>query len=308
MDRNFIDCRGLVKIYKIANLEVVALQGLDLKIKKSEMIGIIGPSGSGKTSLMNILGGLDIPSAGKVTVANKDLIRMTHHERLIYRRHTVGFVWQNVSRNLIPYLTAIENVHLPMILSGNFNPQRANHLLELVGLGKRKHHRPINMSGGEQQRVAIAIGIANNPSLLLADEPTGSLDSENTVQLIKVFNEVRIETGITTVIVTHDTAMAKKLDRYIEIHDGKTSLESVRQSTIEKDFESQVEKPKNYDSATVEPFNSDNTSTSTHQDYTLLDSAGRMQLSKKIRMDYGITDKIKLVEKEGHLIIYPIKK
>ena len=229
MDRNFIDCRGLVKIYKIANLEVVALQGLDLKIKKSEMIGIIGPSGSGKTSLMNILGGLDIPSAGKVTVANKDLIRMTHHERLIYRRHTVGFVWQNVSRNLIPYLTAIENVHLPMILSGNFNPQRANHLLELVGLGKRKHHRPINMSGGEQQRVAIAIGIANNPSLLLADEPTGNLDPKNAREAMKLIREICGENDAALLLVSHDQMVLDQFDNCSDLAEINRAMQEVAQ-------------------------------------------------------------------------------
>ena len=159
---DFIRCEGLVKIYKIEDVEVVALQGLDLTIQRGEVMGIIGPSGSGKTTLMNVLGGLDVPSAGKAVVDGIDLIRISDRQRLRYRRRSVGFVWQNVSRNLIPYLTAAENVQLPMILSGRFDHRRAERLLELVGLGHRLRHRPVTMSGGEQQRVAIAIGLATN--------------------------------------------------------------------------------------------------------------------------------------------------
>jgi ABC-type lipoprotein export system ATPase subunit len=205
----FIVCQNLVKIYKVDDLEVFALQGLDLEIRRGELMAIIGSSGSGKSTLLNVLGGLDAPTAGRAFVAGWDLLRMGSRARVKYKRRTVGFIWQNVSRNLIPYLTALENVELPMILGGRYDRKRAKELLCAVGLEKRIHHKPMHMSGGEQQRVAIAIGMANNPSILLADEPTGSLDSRTGAAILDVFRQVRDMYGVTIVVVTHDRGMAE---------------------------------------------------------------------------------------------------
>ena len=180
MPEPLIICDNLVKIYKVANLEVVALQGLDLIVQRGELLGIVGVSGSGKSTLMNILGGLDRPSAGRVWVDGSELLKLSDLGLDHYRRSKVGFVWQHGARNLVPYLTALENVMLPMTLAGTTGPrkrQRAEGLLDMVGLADRRHHRLPQMSGGEQQRVAIAVALANSPALLLADEPTGEVDS-----------------------------------------------------------------------------------------------------------------------------------
>ena len=315
---DFIRCEGLVKIYKIEDVEVVALQGLDLTIQRGEVMGIIGPSGSGKTTLMNVLGGLDVPSAGKAVVDGIDLIRISDRQRLRYRRRSVGFVWQNVSRNLIPYLTAVENVQLPMILSGRFDHRRAERLLELVGLGHRLRHRPVTMSGGEQQRVAIAIGLANEPQVLLADEPTGSLDTENTMRLLEVFDTVRNELGVTVVIVTHDTSMARALDRYVQIRDGKTSTESVRRVAVTYTERGTAEAvaalqagagaaATDADGGTDEgaaPAALD----ASHEHFTLLDSAGRLQIPADMRDAYRIGGRVKLVEEDGRILIVPTEQ
>ena len=319
---DFIRCEGLVKIYKIEDVEVVALQGLDLTIGRGEVMGIIGPSGSGKTTLMNVLGGLDVPSAGKAVVDGVDLIRISERQRLRYRRRSVGFVWQNVGRNLIPYLTAVENVQLPMILAGRFDHRRAERLLELVGLGHRLQHRPVTMSGGEQQRVAIAIGLANEPPVLLADEPTGSLDTENTIRLLEVFDTVRKELGVTVVIVTHDASMARALDRYVQIRDGKTSTESVRrvavtyteQGTAEAAAALQAGAAGAGSSAAGDGAGEGAAETgaggaagadASHEHFTLLDSAGRLQIPADMRDAYRIGGRVKLVEEEGRILIVP---
>jgi putative ABC transport system ATP-binding protein len=218
-----IRCTGLVKIYKVADIEVVALQGLDLTVGEAETIGIMGPSGSGKTTLMNVLGGLDVPSAGQASVAGIELVQLSDRERLRYRRRTVGFVWQNTSRNLVPYLSAVENVELAMMVAGRLDRPRAQQLLDVVGLHQRRLARPRAMSTGEQQRVAVAIALANAPRVLLADEPTGSLDTENTERLLELFDSVRRELHVTVVVVTHDPRVAGALDRYVAIRDGKTA-------------------------------------------------------------------------------------
>ena len=290
----FILCENLVKIYKIADIEVMALQGLDLSVQKGEVMAIIGASGSGKSTLLNVLGGLDSPTAGVARVAGHNLTRMTAKQRMLYRRSVVGFVWQNVARNLIPYLSALENVALPMILRGKYDRRRAKELLETVGLGHRLHHRPLYMSGGEQQRVAIAIALANEPSLLLADEPTGSLDSANADLILQVFNEVRDRYGVTVVIVTHDPSMARAVDRYVEIRDGKTSSESVRRAP--KPAKREV-------AADGRPVIREET----HEEFTLLDSAGRLQLPADYRQKWGIRDRVKLLVEGEKIIITPPK-
>lgn len=231
MAEPFILCDGLVKIYKIAGLEQVALRELNLRVEKGELIAIVGASGSGKTTLMNILGGLDRPSAGRVLVDGQDLLRMSDAQLNRYRRERVGFVWQQSTRNLIPYLNAIENVMLPMTVAGRVrgNRRRAAELLERVGLGERMHHRLSELSGGEQQRVAIAVGLANHPPLLLADEPTGEVDTATAALIYDTFRRLREEMGVTIVIVSHDPGVARQVDRVVAIRDGMLASETVRQ-------------------------------------------------------------------------------
>lgn len=232
MAEPFIVCDGLVKIYKIAGLEQVALRELNLRVEKGELIAIVGASGSGKTTLMNILGGLDRPSAGRVLVDGQDLLRMSDVQLNRYRRERVGFVWQQSTRNLIPYLNAIENVMLPMTVAGRMrgSRQRAAELLERVGLGARMHHRLSELSGGEQQRVAIAVGLANHPPLLLADEPTGEVDTATAALIYDTFRLLREEMGVTIIIVSHDPGVARQVDRVVAIRDGMLASETVRQA------------------------------------------------------------------------------
>ena len=229
-----IECENLVKIYKTDQIEVVALQGLDLQVKKGELVAIVGSSGSGKSTLLNMLGGLDKPSAGALRVGGRNLLKFTEEDYMIYKRNIVGFVWQNNARNLVPYLTAVQNVELPMLLQGQKQRrERALELLDAVGLSHRINSRLDQMSGGEQQRVAIAISLANNPSILLADEPTGSVDTKTSDQILGVFKKLNKEKGITIVIVTHDLRLAKQIDRVIAIRDGRTSSEIIKKTHAE---------------------------------------------------------------------------
>ena len=294
---SFIRCENLVKIYKFEEIEVVALQGLDLVVEKGEMISIIGPSGSGKSSLLNVLGGLDSPTAGKATVGQHDLVRMNDEARREYRRTTVGFIWQNVSRNLVPYLTALENVEMPMILAGTYRRKRAIELLSIVGLSGRIHHTSARLSGGEQQRVAIAIALANDPNLLLADEPTGSVDTGTRDQILEVFDSVRSTLGVTVIIVTHDRDIAQTVDRYVEIRDGKTSREAVRKSDALLSADAVDEKGSTETHERKEEL--------THEVYTLLDSAGRLQIPREFLTSRGISDRVKLTEDGDRIVILP---
>lgn len=237
LDREYITCSGLYKIYKAAGLEVVALRGLELVVYEGEIIAIVGASGSGKSTLLNILAGYDAPSAGTARVGDYDLLNMTNQEIVDYRRHEVGFIWQETSRNLFPYLSAAENVELPMVLTGvpqQERTDRAKELLEIVGLGHRLGHKPEQLSGGEQQRVAIAVSLANQPPLLLADEPTGELDDLTGKEILDLFNEVNQQLGTTIVIVTHDPAVATSVGRAITIRDGKTSTETTRKISFQR--------------------------------------------------------------------------
>lgn len=227
----FIECDNLVKIYKIAELEVVALQGLNLAINRGEMIALIGPSGSGKSTLMNVLGALDVPSAGQVTVGEYDLLELNRRQQTIYRRNAVGFVWQQTARNLLPYLSALENVEMPMAftkLSARERRTRAENLLDTVGLANRMDNRPSQLSGGEQQRVALAVAMANQPELLLADEPTGEVDSDSANQIFDTLHRLNQEFNVTIVIVTHDHAVASRVNRVVGMRDGRASTEVLR--------------------------------------------------------------------------------
>lgn len=280
-----IVCENLVKIYKAADLEVVALQGLDLIVEDGELMGIIGNSGSGKSTLLNMLGGLDRPSAGKLFVAGKNLFQLNQAELIQYRLRTVGFVWQNNARNLIPYLSAQQNVELPMLIAGQRKRDRARELLEIVGLGHRKKNKLSELSGGEQQRVAIAIALANEPKLLLADEPTGSVDSKTAAMILDLFKELNRTMGLTVVIVTHDPEIAKKVDRVVAIRDGKTSSEILRRDTAGEQEEGESE--------------------NTHEEWAVLDQAGRLQIPQEYLQAIGAEGKIKIELEEGRIVLYP---
>lgn len=231
MNDLLVICDNLIKIYKVDDLEVVALQGLDLEVARGEMIALVGASGSGKSTLLNILGGLDTPSAGRTVVHEHNLARLSEVQRTHYRNLIVGHVWQQSGRNLLPDLTAAENIDLPQMLHGTSSgryKKRTHELLEIVGLASMAKKRPHQLSGGEQQRVAIAVALANNPPLLLADEPTGELDSVTTQNIIAFLRQINKDQGTTIIIVTHDINVASVVDRTLAIRDGRTSTETVR--------------------------------------------------------------------------------
>jgi ABC-type lipoprotein export system ATPase subunit len=284
-----IICENLVKIYRLnqeggASVEVQALQGLDLTVNAGEMIGVVGASGSGKSTLLNVLGGLDRPTGGRALVGKLDLGRLSPRTLDAYRRHQVGFVWQQGARNLIPYLTAIENIELPLTLSGIVGASargRAQELLKLVNLQERAGHRLEELSGGEQQRVAIAIALANNPSLLLADEPTGELDTSTAQTIYNLLRNLNKDLGLTMIIVSHDPGIAKHVDRVVAVRDGKLASETVR-----------VQKSDGGEHHLVE--------------LAVLDAAGRLQIPREYLDEFEIRRRV-LIETtaEGILIRKP---
>ncbi len=295
-DDVMILCENLVKIYKTADTEVLALQGLELKINKGELVAIIGSSGSGKSTFLNMIGGLDRPSAGKLYVDGKDLFKLNEKEYVKYKQETVGFVWQNNARNLFPYLTALENVMLPMLFNGNkkeSKEERARMLLEMVGMSHRINSKLNQLSGGEQQRIAIAIALANNPKLLLADEPTGSVDQKTSDQILDVFRKLNEELGTTIVIVTHDINLANKVNRVIMVRDGKTSSERV----IRKSENVNLQKENN-------ELHILDINTGIHEEYVILDRVGRLQIPREILENAGIEgNKVKIYLENGRIII-----
>lgn len=299
MTDQMIVCDGLVKIYKTKTVEVMALQGLDMSIKKGELMAIIGNSGSGKSTFLNMVGGLMKPSAGSLYVDGKDLFAMSEKELVKYKQETVGFVWQKSSKNLFPYLTAIQNVMVPMEfssekLSESDRRTRASELLDMVGMSHRKDSLLHQMSGGEQQRVAIAIALANKPKLLLADEPTGAVDQKTSLMIQDMFRTLNRELGLTIVIVTHDISLAKKVDRVVMIRDGKISSERV----MKQDY---VERLKHLDERGLESIGADE---STQEEYAILDRAGRVQLTKDLLEQAGIEgNRVKLEVEDGRIII-----
>ena len=281
----YIECSGLFKIYKAADLEVVALRGLELTVKKSEIIAIVGASGSGKSTLLNILAGYDAPSAGTIRVGDYDLLQMTNKEVVQYRRHEVGFIWQETSRNLFPYLTTLENVELPMVIAGSpksKRKKRAQELLDIVGLGDRSNHKPDELSGGEQQRVAIAVGLSNKPPLLLADEPTGELDDQTGKEVLELLNKVSQDLGTTILIVTHDPAIATSVQRAIAIRDGKTSTETTRDISYER------------------KLNGETTNT---EEFLLIDTAGSVQIPRDVLNKLNIERKVRVDIKDGKVTL-----
>jgi ABC-type lipoprotein export system ATPase subunit len=281
-----IVCDNLVKIYKIADLEVVALQGLDLLVEGGELIAIVGASGSGKSTLLNILGGLDVPSAGRATVAGHDLTQMNGRQRTRYRRSVIGFVWQQTSRNLLPYLTAAENVELPMILDGLSGPTRrarTAELLGLVGLANRKDHRPELLSGGEQQRVAIAVAMANHPHVLLADEPTGELDTATSSEVFDLLRRLTEEVGTTIVVVTHDPTVSEHVQRTVAIRDGRTSSETLRRTALSDEGDHHI----------------------ISEEFAVLDRAGRLQLPRSHVETLRLERRVRLLLEPDHIGVWP---
>lgn len=292
-----IVCDGLVKIYKINDIEVLALQGLELVVKRGEMVGVVGASGSGKTTLMNVLGGLIRPSAGKVEVNGQNLLKLSDRALDRYRRNEVGFVWQQGARNLIPYLTAIENIEFPMTLSGTGGRKAkayALDLLEMVGLSERKDHYIQMLSGGEQQRVAIAVALANKPSILLADEPTGELDSVTALTIYEMFRKLNQQLDLTILIVSHDPNIARQVDRVVAIRDGKTAAETVRARPRPK--------TKNGEGETAVHDEEEQ-----FEELTVLDSAGRLQVPKEYREALQISDRVRLEMTEEGVLIKPVE-
>lgn len=264
-----IQADNLVKIYKTKDLEVLALQGLDLTVEKGELVAIIGNSGSGKSTFLNMIGGLDKPSAGKLFVDGKNLFTMNEKQLVEYKRDTVGFVWQNNARNLLPYLTALENVMTPMQLTNRKNKKEwALELLDLVGMSHRKNNRLQQLSGGEQQRIAIAIALANEPKLLLADEPTGSVDRKTADYIYDLFVRLNQEKGQTIVIVTHDTTLAKKVKRVVAIRDGKISSERI----LKEEYS---------DMSNASAVNWQEIG-ETQEEYAIVDRAGRVQIPRDL--------------------------
>ena len=279
-----IVCDRLVRIYIAEGIEVQALQGLDLVVDAGELTALVGASGSGKSTLMKILAGLDAPTAGGVRVAGHDLAAMTARQRLSYRRAVVGFIWQQTARNLLPYLTGLQNVELPLRLAGSrrgARRQRSGELLDLLGVPHCAGRRPDQMSGGEQQRVAIAVALANSPAVLLADEPTGELDSVTAESVFGALQTANRELGVTVLVVTHDPAVSSMVRRVIAIRDGRTSTETLRHSA------------------------GDGSGDGHAVEYAVLDRAGRLQLPLEMTEALGMRDRVRLEPEPDHIGVWP---
>jgi ABC-type lipoprotein export system ATPase subunit len=279
-----IHCQGLVRIFQIADIEVQALQGLDLTVERGELVALVGASGSGKSTLLSILSALDAPTAGQATVAGRDLPSLSARERVTYRREVVGFVWQQTARNLLPYLSALENVQLARAIGGDrSNAQRAHELLELVGVTDAASRRPAELSGGQQQRVAIAVALANDPRVLLADEPTGDLDEHASAEVLATFEEVNRELGTTALIVTHDPAVSEHVQRTVQIRDGRTSTEVLRWTHTDDEGREH----------------------SMAEEFVVLDRVGRMQLPTDYMRQLDLRDRVRLELNPDHVGVWP---
>lgn len=286
-------CDNVVKIYKSEEVEVIALQGLDLRIDLGEMVAIIGNSGSGKSTLMNLIGGLDKQTAGMVYVLGNNMAKMTENQIVHYKQKDVGFVWQNNARNLIPYLSAVENVEIPMIISNKADRhKRAKMLLDMVGLSHRYASKLNQMSGGEQQRVAIAIALANEPKILLADEPTGAVDNKTADLIFSLFRKINQELGVTIIIVTHDRTIARKVDRVVNIRDGRISSELLRHDAYLEELK-RIEENR---TVSLEE---------THTEYAAVDRIGRMQIPADVMEKIGLNGKgnVTLSVENGKLVV-----
>jgi ABC-type lipoprotein export system ATPase subunit len=282
-------CADLVRIFSGNGVEVQALQGLNLRVEAGEMTAIVGASGSGKSTLLTILSGLDTPTAGVAHVAGHDLLAMTKPERVEYQRHSVGFVWQQTARNLLPYLTATENVALAMSVAGTARGGKRASLvdeyLDLLGVGDVRDRKPAEMSGGQQQRVAIAVAVSNSPRVLLADEPTGELDEDTSAEVLEAMRSVNRERGVTTLIVTHDSTVSEHVSRTVQIRDGRTSTEVLRRTEI--------------DLAGNEEH--------VAEEFAVLDRAGRLQLPEDFAKALDLRDRVRLALETDHVGIWPSK-
>ncbi len=303
MQAQLVQCANLIRIYKVADLEAIALQGLDLEVAQGEMIALVGASGSGKTTLLNILGGLDAPTAGQARVADFDLTRLSEEQRTRYRNLVIGYVWQQSGRNLLPDLTIEGNVNLPQLLNGA-GPVRSNkrsrELLELVGLAAMAKKKPAQLSGGEQQRVAIAIALANQPALLLADEPTGELDSVTAQEIIACLRQINMQLGLTIILVTHDVSVASEVDRTLAIRDGRTSTETVRRGIPLVTQEERHETISTNGASAVIGL-----SLQTHRESILVDATGRMQLPREAVERLVINGRLEAFILDDHIELWP---
>jgi putative ABC transport system ATP-binding protein len=280
-------CQDLVRIFSADGVEVQALQGLNLRVDPGELVAVVGASGSGKSTLLTILSGLDRPTGGSAVVAGTDLLTMGRRERVRYQRHTVGFVWQQTSRNLLPYLTAAENVAVPLTLAGGLpgreRQARVDTLLELLEIGQVRDRRPDQMSGGEQQRTALAVAVAGAPRVLLADEPTGELDEATSVEVLEAMRGVNAELGVTTLIVTHDPTVSDHVLRTVQIRDGRTSTEVLRRTEVdEHGSERHVA-----------------------EEFAVLDRVGRLQLPPDFVASLDLRDRVRLALETDHVGVWP---
>ncbi len=279
-------CENLVRIYRAEGIEVVALQGLDLRVTRGELVALVGASGSGKSTLLGILSGLDRPSAGVARVAGHDLGAMQRRERLEYRRRTVGFLFQQAAANLLPYLSAAENVELPMMLAGvrsGERARRARETLGVLGIPECADRRPGELSGGQQQRVALGVAVANRPSVLLADEPTGELDTRSSDEVFEAIRRANTELGTTTLVVTHDAHVSEQVARTVGIRDGRTATEVLRRDAVGADGETGR----------------------VAEEYAVLDRAGRLQLPAAFTGALGMRDRVRLGLEPDHIAVRP---
>ncbi|MDO8148156.1 MULTISPECIES: ABC transporter ATP-binding protein [Isoptericola] len=279
-------CRGLVRIFATDGVEVQALQGLDLVVEAGDLVAVVGASGSGKSTLLGILSGLDTPTGGSAVVAGTDLLTMGRRDRVTYQRRTVGFVWQQTSRNLLPYLTAAENVRLVLDLGGGSRSERAERtaeLLDLLQVADVADRYPAEMSGGQQQRVAIAVAVANRPRVLLADEPTGELDEATSADVLEALRAVNAATGTTTLIVTHDPAVSEHVARTVQIRDGRTSTEVLRRTATD----------------------ADGVQRDVAEEFAVLDRVGRLQLPHDVVETLELRDRVRLRLRDDHVQVRP---
>lgn len=294
MSKNIIECDNLYKIYKSEDIEVFALSGLDLTVEEGELLAIIGSSGSGKSTLLNMLGGLDKPTTGKLFINGIDMMTLNKKQMREYKRDVVGFVWQNNARNLLAHLTALENIEMVMSFSKSQKDKRkrALELLERVEMSHRKNNRVRELSGGEQQRIAIAIALANNPKMLLADEPTGSVDSKTSSSILELFSHLNKALNLTIIIVTHDMQVAHKVERVISISDGKISKELIARESYDKVL------------STMEELYTDINDGDTHEEFLIVDRHGRVQLPSQFLGRIKAGKRIKAKLKEDSIILH----
>jgi ABC-type lipoprotein export system ATPase subunit len=281
-----IECTDLVKIFATEGVEVQALQGLTLRVDRGELIAVVGASGSGKSTLLSILSGLDVPTAGKASVAGNDLLAMSSRARTRYRRHVAGFVWQQTARNLLPYFTARQNVSLPLVIAGaprDRRRERVSELLGVLGIADLADRRPGQLSGGQQQRVAIAVALANSPEVLFTDEPTGELDEHNSQLVFDALRAANRELGVTVLIVTHDEEVSKQVRRTVQIRDGRMSTEMLRSTTT------------------------DEHGAETHhaEEFVVLDKVGRMQLPQEYVAKLALRDLVRVELDDDHAKVHP---